>query len=50
MDFCGERVPLENPDIWERYDKELLKKHLLAIQHTFVAKTQISIFLSSNLF
>ena len=25
MDFCGERVPLENPDIWERFDKELLK-------------------------
>lgn len=25
IDFCGERVPLENPDIWERYDKELLK-------------------------
>ena len=25
MDFCGERVPLENPDIWERLDKELLK-------------------------
>lgn len=23
--FAGERVPLENPDIWERYDKELLK-------------------------
>ena len=23
--FCNERVPLENPDIWERYDKELLK-------------------------
>ena len=25
INFCGERVPLENPDIWERYDKELLK-------------------------
>ena len=25
IDFCGERVPLENPDIWERFDKELLK-------------------------
>ena len=25
MDFCGEHVPLENPDIWERFDKELLK-------------------------
>ena len=25
VDFCAERVPLENPDIWERYDKELLK-------------------------
>ena len=25
IDFCGERVPIENPDIWERYDKELLK-------------------------
>lgn len=25
MDFCDERVPLENPDIWERFDKELLK-------------------------
>ena len=25
MDFCEERVPLENPDIWERFDKELLK-------------------------
>ncbi len=25
IDFCGERVPLENPDIWERYDKEILK-------------------------
>ena len=25
IDFCAERVPLENPDIWERYDKELLK-------------------------
>jgi hypothetical protein len=23
--FANERVPLENPDIWERYDKELLK-------------------------
>jgi hypothetical protein len=23
--FCNERVPLENSDIWERYDKELLK-------------------------
>lgn len=23
--FCDERVPLENPDIWERYDKEILK-------------------------
>ena len=23
--FCNEKVPLENPDIWERYDKELLK-------------------------
>ena len=23
--FCNERVPLENADIWERYDKELLK-------------------------
>lgn len=23
--FAQERVPLENPDIWERYDKELLK-------------------------
>ena len=23
--FATERVPLENPDIWERYDKELLK-------------------------
>ena len=23
--FADERVPLENPDIWERYDKELLK-------------------------
>ena len=23
--FTNERVPLENPDIWERYDKELLK-------------------------
>lgn len=23
--FAEERVPLENPDIWERYDKELLK-------------------------
>ena len=25
LNFCGERVPLEDPDIWERYDKELLK-------------------------
>ena len=25
LDFCGERVPIENRDIWERYDKELLK-------------------------
>jgi len=25
IDFCGERVPIENPDIWERFDKELLK-------------------------
>ncbi len=25
IDFCGERVPLENQDIWERFDKELLK-------------------------
>lgn len=25
INFAGERVPLENPDIWERYDKELLK-------------------------
>ena len=25
MFFAHERVPLENPDIWERYDKELLK-------------------------
>ncbi len=23
--FANERAPLENPDIWERYDKELLK-------------------------
>jgi len=23
--FANERVPLENPDIWERYDKEILK-------------------------
>ena len=23
--FANERVPIENPDIWERYDKELLK-------------------------
>lgn len=23
--FAGERVPLEDPDIWERFDKELLK-------------------------
>ena len=23
--FANERVPLENPDIWECYDKELLK-------------------------
>lgn len=23
--FSGELVPLENPDIWERYDKEILK-------------------------
>lgn len=23
--FADERVPLENPDIWERFDKELLK-------------------------
>jgi len=23
--FSNERAPLENPDIWERYDKELLK-------------------------
>ena len=23
--FANERVPLENPDIWQRYDKELLK-------------------------
>ena len=23
--FADERVPLENSDIWERYDKELLK-------------------------
>ena len=23
--FANERIPLENPDIWERYDKELLK-------------------------
>ena len=23
--FANERVPLENSDIWERYDKELLK-------------------------
>ncbi len=25
IEFCGEKVPLENPDIWERYDKEVLK-------------------------
>ena len=25
IDFCGELLPLENPDIWERFDKELLK-------------------------
>ena len=25
LNFCGERVPLEDPEIWERYDKELLK-------------------------
>lgn len=25
VDFSGERTPLENPDIWERFDKELLK-------------------------
>ena len=25
VDFSEERVPLENPDIWERFDKELLK-------------------------
>ncbi|MGC6428731.1 MAG: lytic transglycosylase domain-containing protein [Flavobacteriales bacterium] len=25
LDFCNEEVPLQNPDIWERYDKELLK-------------------------
>jgi membrane-bound lytic murein transglycosylase D len=24
MDFCGESVPLENPDIYERMDRELL--------------------------
>ena len=23
LNFCGERVPLEDPEIWERYDKEL---------------------------
>ena len=25
LDFCNEVVPIQNPDIWERYDKELLK-------------------------
>ena len=25
IDFSGEIVPLENPDIWERYDKEIFK-------------------------
>lgn len=24
LDFCGERMPLENPDIYERIDRELL--------------------------
>ncbi|MEE3038040.1 MAG: lytic transglycosylase domain-containing protein [Bacteroidota bacterium] len=25
VEFAGELAPLENPDIWERYDKEILK-------------------------
>src|SRR5690606_23583821 len=31
LNFCGEGVPLEIPDVWERYDKEMtINKNLHA--------------------
>lgn len=31
LDFAGERVPIEDPDVYERLDREFLVNYLLAI-------------------
>ena len=36
LDFSGEALPLQTPDIRERMDRELACKHLLAVQWVVV--------------
>ena len=44
LSFAGEKVPIQNNDIYERMDYEFLKKHLLAFTNNYCHKTCKKVF------
>ena len=36
LNFCDEAIPIYSSDIWERLDKQLLKKYILAVKYNVI--------------